>query len=165
MRHLTAKQLSILDEELHTQFGVRLADLITNTSRHTKVVRARWALWYILQRKFGWSYNGIAKYTKRDHTSIAHGIIRAEEIMENTIEEANLLYKKKILLIMHKLSDPKVDVQMHKIIRFMRTRGISVPEIYADNVSTILHELDRKLATVDARMGVVAKENEDKLDV
>lgn len=60
--------------------GVSVDEVQSKTQR-IEIVRARQLAWYILHKKYGWSYNTIARCTKRDHTTIIHGINKINDLM------------------------------------------------------------------------------------
>jgi chromosomal replication initiator protein len=61
-------------------FGIPAAD-IRGSARHFKICRARWAAMLLMRRR-GLSTTQIGnKIGKRDHTTVMHGLKRAEELM------------------------------------------------------------------------------------
>lgn len=50
-------------------------ELIRSKNRHQDIVRARFMAWYILRKKFKWSFSRIGLVYKRDHSTIIHGVV------------------------------------------------------------------------------------------
>jgi chromosomal replication initiation ATPase DnaA len=61
-------------------FKVHPRDLIS-TYRFNFIVRARFAM-YLALRQRGWSYPKIGRLLKRDHSSVVHGVKRAQYMVE-----------------------------------------------------------------------------------
>lgn len=54
---------------------------LLSKSRSPKLVSARHALWLYLSIHYKYSYSDIGRYFNKDHTTITHGINRAEELL------------------------------------------------------------------------------------
>lgn len=61
-------------------FSVHPRDLISSY-RFNFIVRARFAM-YLALRQRGWSYCKIGRLMKRNHSSVIHGVQRAEYMVE-----------------------------------------------------------------------------------
>lgn len=66
--------------ECSKMFGVHYRDIM-GPSRFRFVTVPRFAL-YKAMRMRGWSYSQIGRFMDRDHTTVMHGVTRAEYYME-----------------------------------------------------------------------------------
>lgn len=60
--------------------GVSIDDVLSKSKR-IEIVRARQLAWYVLHKKYGWSLSTIARHTKKNHTTILHGINKVRDLL------------------------------------------------------------------------------------
>lgn len=71
------KVLDAVESVIAVRYRITPEDLHSATRQH-HVARPRFMVWYILKKYFGWNYSTIARAYKKDHTTIMHGVSKAE---------------------------------------------------------------------------------------
>ena len=82
--------------------GISLKD-IRGKNKSPEYVDARMAIWFIAYKFLGYSYNAIARFYNRDHTTIIHGvkkIRRNKEVSKQIIDGINKVCPE----VLHKLT-------------------------------------------------------------
>lgn len=69
--------------ELHSvcqEYGVTREQIMAPARQCREISRARFALYYRLNERHGMSVTDIGRFLQKDHSTIAHGIRRHEEL-------------------------------------------------------------------------------------
>lgn len=68
--------------EILKDTGYTVTD-IKGRSRVQKLVRLRQHICWVLHKEFKWSYPRIGKYIQKDHTTVLHGVLKWQEILDS----------------------------------------------------------------------------------
>lgn len=65
-------------KQITKKHGTNLREVYAR-DRRPHVVKARYAILWVIRRKFGWSYPSLGKLINRDHSSVMNGMNRYQE--------------------------------------------------------------------------------------